>query len=146
MIIKRILEIEKESFLTPWNEETYRDMEREKSYTILVEYCENEIAGFVVTLDMFDVEEIIKIAVDKKFRKRGIASLLVDKIIKSAKEKNKDALWLEVRENNLNAINLYKKKNFLPVTIRKKYYEDTGENAVVMKLDLIHNRGDFNEI
>ena len=136
MILERIMEIEQESFLSPWNEESYREMLNDERYTFFFENIDGEIAAFAVSLDMYDIDEIIKIAVDKKYRRRGLASLLMDKIIENARQRKKSAVWLEVRKSNIEAISLYNKKKFEIVSIRKKYYQDSGENALVMRLNL----------
>ena len=83
----------------------------------------------MIILDSVDVYEILKIATIKEERNKNIASKLLEKI------KEKD-IFLEVRESNETAINFYKKNNFKQITIRKKYYSDTNENAIIMKLEV----------
>lgn len=136
MILDKIIKIEEEAFSVPWDKETYLEMSQDKKYTIITEEAEGVTAGFVVMLELYDTAEIIRIAVDKKFRKRGIASLLVNKVIEKVRKMGFDSIWLEVRATNNAAIELYKKSGFERVTVRKKYYSDNGEDGIVMKYNL----------
>lgn len=86
----------------------------------------NIILGFLHIFNL-DKIEILNIVVKPEFRKQGIASLLLDYLFS---EIDKPVI-LEVRESNQEAINLYKKFNFLEIAYREKYYGD--EDAVVME-------------
>ncbi len=86
-------------------------------------------------LAIVDEINIMNIVVKKGMRKLGIGSSLLDFIIDYAKEHSYSSITLEVNENNIPAINLYKKYNFKQVGIRKKYYNNT-DNAILMTLKL----------
>lgn len=75
--------------------------------------------------------EITNIVTKKSERKRGIASLLLDRLIEMAKEEKRDNISLEVNENNIPAGLLYEKAGFEVVGIRKKYYNGK-DNAIIM--------------
>ena len=97
----------------------------------------NELIAFLLG-DLISVEkkseyEILLVYVHKKFRKLGYATLLINEIIKPTKEYKIESIYLEVAENNLFAINLYKKNNFIKVGMRKKYYsiENRKINAIL---------------
>ena len=74
--------------------------------------------------------------VKKDLRKNNIGSILLEKLIEIAKEKNKEELTLEVNINNIPAIKLYEKYNFIKVGIRKKYYNNE-DDALIMNKKLI---------
>jgi len=82
-----------------------------------------------MVLDSIDVYEILAIATIEECRNKGIAQELLDKI------KTKD-IFLEVRESNKKAINFYKKNNFKQISIRKGYYSDPTEDAIIMKMEV----------
>lgn len=90
------------------------------------------LAGYVILLDSIDIFEVIKIGVDKSFRRQGIGEALLNGIFDFT---SKD-IHLEVRENNFPAIKLYHKMGFKNLHRRKKYYGDTGEDAIVMVFNI----------
>lgn len=129
--INEIIEIEKEAFSEPWTQDTYRELDRNYNTHMYIYYEEKEVIAYAVFLDMVDVFELVKIAVKKEFRgKRYGAKFLTDIIDKFDKN-----IFLEVREKNISAIKLYESTGFKRVNIRKNYYRDTGENAVIMIYD-----------
>ena len=92
----------------------------------------NEIASFLVFDDIYDRVEIIYIFTKNEYRNRGIAKMLFDKLIDDYKLY--DNITLEVKKNNIIAINLYKSLGFTTVSLRKNYYD--GIDGLLMKLDL----------
>ena len=85
-----------------------------------------------------DEIEIISILIDKKFRKLGIGKSLLNKLLNIALKKKIQNIFLEVSVENMIAINLYKKFNFIKVGKRKNYYFQNGKyiDADIMKLVL----------
>ncbi|MBZ4682947.1 MAG: [ribosomal protein S18]-alanine N-acetyltransferase [Fusobacteriaceae bacterium] len=127
--IKNILDIEITSFPTPWDEKLYLSMLRNNRYHLYGAFLDDILLGYIVLYDSVDIIEIIKIATSKDYRKKGIASHLLQFVI----EKYNLDFMLEVRTSNINAINLYKNFNFKDISIRKNYYKDTNEDALIMK-------------
>jgi ribosomal-protein-alanine N-acetyltransferase len=91
-------------------------------------YEENGIRGVLVYQKLIDILTIDYIVVDKKLRKKGIAT----KLLKSMEVMNNDVfnVTLEVKKTNFSAINFYKKNGFIEAAIRKKYYKD--EDGILM--------------
>ncbi len=89
-----------------------------------------EKVGFITYTLGLDFADIECVFVAEKFRKQGIANLLVSSVVDKLSEQTEKIL-LEVRESNIPAINLYKKHGFNLLSVRKKYYFD-GENALIM--------------
>jgi len=83
-----------------------------------------------------DEVHIMNIAIRADMRRKGMAKLLLSELIRLAKSRDMSKIWLEVRPSNKAALSLYKKMGFKKVAIRKKYYSDTNEDAIVMALDL----------
>lgn len=105
-------------------------------YTKVYIYTENNsILGLIHINDIYDRYEINNIYVLEEYRNRGIASKLLEKIIEDGKSNNIINITLEVRENNINAIKLYKKYNFEEKAIRKGYYN--GINGLLMEKEMM---------
>lgn len=129
--ISRILNVDKNSFSKEWKEEDYRKLNENYSLTIYTFEEGNNTIGFAVLMDSFDVIELVRVAVLKEYRNKGIAC----KIIEEATREISKNIILEVREKNEPAINLYKKIGFKEISRRKSYYKDTGEDAIIMLME-----------
>ena len=92
-------------------------------------YDNNILVGFIIYEKVYEVIDILYIIVDEIYRRRGIASLLMDTLLNFD---NYERIMLEVRCDNSNAIKLYKKFDFKIINIRKKYYDNN--DAYVMEL------------
>ena len=128
--IEQIFNLEKEIFKNSAFNRTYLDslIKADNSF-IYTHIIDNKVCGYLMVLDSIDVYEILAIATIEKYRNKGIAQELLDKI------KTKD-IFLEVRESNQVAINFYKKNKFKEISVRKNYYSEPTENAIIMKLEV----------
>ena len=91
-------------------------------------YDNNKLVGFIIYEKLYEVIDLLYIVTDTLYRKHGIATTLMNELIKIDFER----IMLEVRCDNSNAIKLYKKFNFKIINIREKYYET--QDAYVMEL------------
>lgn len=135
--VARVAELEKICFRTPW------------SYKALLGELSNDVAYYVVALDgetvigyagmwvMFDEAHMTNIAVDPEYRKQGIARKMILALMKEGLRRGAERMTLEVRENNHSAQRLYASLDFAFAGIRKRYYTDTGENALILWNDCI---------
>ena len=126
--IKENLQTEFDDFWTPSILKSELESENSK---YIVAKKDGEIVGFAGIWISPDDAQITNIVTKKTNRKNGIGSLLLDKLIEMAKETKRDNISLEVNENNIAAINLYKKYGFEELGIRKKYYNGK-DNAIIM--------------
>ena len=128
--MEQIFNLEKEIFKNSAFSRTYLDtlIKGDNSF-IYIYLIDDKVCGYLIILDSIDVYEILAIATVEEYRNKGIAQELLDKI------KTKD-IFLEVRESNQVAINFYKKNRFKEISIRKNYYSEPTENAVIMKLEV----------
>ena len=128
--IEQIFNLEKEIFKSSAFSKSYLNtlIKGDNSF-IYVYLIDDKVCGYLMILDSIDVYEILAIAAVEEYRHKGIAQELLDKI------KTKD-IFLEVRESNKVAINFYKKNNFKEISIRKNYYSEPTENAIIMKLEV----------
>jgi len=128
--IEQIFNLEKEIFKNSAFSKSYLNtlIKGDNSF-IYIYLIDDKVFGYLMILDSIDVYEILAIATVEEYRNKGIAQELLDKI------KTKD-IFLEVRESNQVAINFYKKNRFKEISIRKNYYSEPTENAVIMKLEV----------
>ena len=128
--IEQIFSLEKEIFKNSAFNKSYMETLIKGDNSFIYTYItDNKVCGYLMVLDSIDVYEILAIATVKEYRNKGIAQELLDKI------KTKD-IFLEVRESNQIAINFYKKNNFKEISVRKNYYSEPNENAIIMKLEV----------
>ncbi len=127
-----VLEIEKESFPTPWTEGMFREELGLPFCHDLVAAVDDIIAGYMSFAVVYDEIHLRNIAVHRSWKGRGIASKLIDEMMRIGS--GKGALWatLEVRKRNEQAIKLYKKLGFVVKGIRPRYYTDTHEDALIL--------------
>ena len=100
---------------------------------LINDYCniivDNKIVGCILLTNNDNGKLLDEIYLEEEYRNKGIAQELLDKI------KTKD-IFLEVRESNQVAINFYKKNKFKEISVRKNYYSEPNENAIIMKLEV----------
>lgn len=93
---------------------------------LLVE--DDRLIGFIHIQDLIDEVDIINIVISEENRRKGYASKLIEHVINYANDKK---IILEVSDQNINAVNLYKKYNFIEINRRKGYYN--GIDAIIME-------------
>ena len=93
-------------------------------------------AGFLILSAVLDEAEILEVAVSEDLRKNGIASELMDEVFVWCGKNGTAQIFLEVRESNFPAMAYYKKFGFVEDGVRKNYYRDPVENAVLMSKKL----------
>lgn len=99
-----------------------------KEYVKIYVYDDNFIKGFVEIENHFEFTDIINIAVLNSYQNKGIATKLLEHVIKST---NATKIMLEVNENNTKAISFYKKNKFIEINRRKNYYGN--KDAIIME-------------
>lgn len=138
--IFNVMEIENASFAHPYLEKQIRyDLLENPVGHIYVAIVDSSIVGFIDFMITFDSSCINQIAVTEKFRKRGIGSRLLGKMLDvlASQTEEVDFSTLEVRKSNVEAHKFYKKHLYQDVTVKEKYYED-GEDAIYMVRSLIN--------
>lgn len=136
--IEEIAQIEIESFKNqdPWSKNMFAEL-LDNSLAVCFAAMENiEVAGYLVAYHIFDEMQILNIAVKESKRHRKIATGLFDAVFHYAKSEKIKEFTLEVRPSNIAAINLYKKLGFEIDGVRKNYYANPKEDAVLMSLKL----------
>ena len=128
--IEQIFNLEKDIFKnSAFSKESTENLVKADNSFIYAYLIDEKVCGYLMVLDSIDVYEILAIATVEEYRNKGLAQELLDKI------KTKD-IFLEVRKSNEKAINFYKKNNFKQISIRKGYYSDPTEDAIIMKMEV----------
>ncbi|MCL2703773.1 MAG: ribosomal protein S18-alanine N-acetyltransferase [Defluviitaleaceae bacterium] len=124
--------VEKVSFAVPWSLQMLADdlAKPESVYYVALE--DGEVVGYGGIWHVINEGHITNIAVAPHKRRRGIGAALLEKIISSAVMLEMVGIQLEVRVGNYDAQRLYMKNGFILERIRKNYYSDTGEDALVL--------------
>ena len=128
-----ILALERASFAVPWSESSIRrDLESNPAAHYLVAVEEGNVVGYIGMWAILDEAQVMDIAVAPAARRRGIGRELVARLIEEARELGLDRILLEVREKNTGAIALYAAMGFESDGLRRGYYLDDRDNAVLM--------------
>jgi ribosomal-protein-alanine N-acetyltransferase len=128
--IDAILGIEKSSFPDPWDRASFLEAIDPKDKFFFVSASEN-INGYIVLETVLDEGHITDLAVDERFRSKGIATSLMKHALETAKSLGTARVFLEVRSSNEAAKKLYEKFGFKEVGKRKKYYSKANEDALI---------------
>ena len=134
--VSQIEEIEKSSFSTPWSEKWLIEEINKPDDLFWVIEDEKNVLGYAVVGKLGTEAELYNIAVDNAHRGKGIGNALMENLKKELSESGTEAVFLEVRETNSNAISLYEKHGFKSVGRRKNYYREPTEDAILMMLSL----------
>ena len=130
--LPRIAEIEKRCFSTPWSENAFASQITANSvFKILT--VDGEIVGYaVIDTQVLPESELFNIAVDPEHRGKGFSKLLMDAALADVIQRGAETVLLEVRASNAAAIGLYEKYGFKQNGVRKGYYSQPKEDAVLM--------------
>lgn len=133
--VPAVMVIERECFTVPWRESAYITELSNRSAHYLAACIDGEIVGYGGMWIIMDEAHITTLGVAKKHRGRKIGEQVLIALLEEAMRRKARRATLEVRESNLVAQNLYRKYGFQPAAIRRGYYTDNHENAVVMWVD-----------
>ena len=126
-------EIERASYPTPWSRSMFTAELRKPSSVAIGAYVEaEELVGYAFVSRYVDAWHVMNVAVAPDFRRRGIASTLLERVFEITAADSRHGYTLEVRMSNLEAIRLYERLGFEHRGIRRGYYTDNRENAVIM--------------
>jgi len=136
--ILSVVEIEEEAFPIPWTQEIFEHEMNGNNYAHYVVAVEDDVViGHCGMWIVLDECHITNVAVRKRLRGQGIGEGLMLEAVRLCREKNVRLMTLEVRVGNLTAQNLYRKLGFQDGGIRKNYYSDDREDALVMWVELL---------
>lgn len=131
--LDEVLAIERAAFSDPWSREMFRSelMVGGGTYARLAER-DGILVGYLCAVLVADEAHVGNLAVAPAERRRGVAQALLDDLVEAARSRRARRVTLEVRETNENARKFYYKNGFIDVAIRKNYYRNPVEDAIVM--------------
>jgi ribosomal-protein-alanine N-acetyltransferase len=141
-----VLAIEQQSFPTPARQKTYRyeltanKLAHYQALLIAQPAGDEQLIGYAGYWLMAGEVHISTLAVDPRFRRRGLGELILLNVLHLAQDHQAHLVTLEVRAGNQAAQELYKKYAFEIVGHRRRYYKDTGEDAILMTAVLRDNQ------
>ena len=119
-----------------WSEEMFLSSFLQTGF--VGEVCQNdrgEIVGYGCISCVFDTADLYNIAVAPEYRRTGLGTSILRRLIASAKARGVEKMFLEVRPSNTSANRLYQSEGFFEISVRKKYYPD-GEDARILVKEL----------
>lgn len=138
--LDEILEIEQHSFPTPWSKNIFLKELHSEFSKIFIATSDllgwREVLGYISLWFVSEEVHILNLACHPDFRRRGVATGLLAYSLSLSFQMGVRNAFLDVRESNQEALSLYQKYGFKPVGIRKGYYSDTKEDAIVMLLEM----------
>jgi ribosomal-protein-alanine N-acetyltransferase len=134
-----VVAIENGSYSMPWGESTFRALLRRGDADLVVAEMGNAVVGYAVWWHTLDQGELGNVAVEAEYRRHGIGSRLVAESVRRAGTRHVREMFLEVRQSNHGARDLYAQLGFLPVGVRRGYYIRPAEDAIVMRLAIPHS-------
>lgn len=135
MDVDGVLAVEEQSFTTPWSRAGFvAEMKNELSY-YLVMIESGKVIGYAGMWLIVDEAHVTNVAILPEYRGRKLGEKLMDELIQHAKARGAVSMTLEVRTTNTVAQGLYEKFGFTSRGIRRNYYTDTKEDALIMWCD-----------
>lgn len=134
--VPQVLEIERACYPAPWSESAFNHEMTSESSVDLVAMAGETVAGFLVGWIAADQVHVANIAVTAGHRRRGVGTAMMLRLLGEAVRRGCTSSSLEVRESNLAARSMYSRLGYHAVALRKSYYSNPAEDAVVMVKDL----------
>lgn len=130
--ISALVQLEKECFADPWSEKALAEELSNPNAVFRVALINGKVAGYVGMLHVLDEGDICNVAVFDAFRRRGVATALIQHLVDYAVEKQLSFITLEVRESNVGAQKFYETMGFETIGVRKNFYDNPKEHAILM--------------
>lgn len=131
-----VLEIEQDSFEFAWTEEDFLCCLRQRNCIGMVAEHNHRIVGFMIYELHRDKLQILNFAVAKSYRRRTVGKQMVLRLVDRLSQQRRKEICLEVRERNLPAQQFFKSQEFRAVDVLRGHYEDTAEDAYLMRYSL----------
>ncbi len=136
--IAAVTALERQNFSSPWDEKLYAAALGQSFFRLWGVKLAEALAGYVSIYHLGAELEIINIAVNPAFRRQGVGAFLLRHVRGEAEISGAERIILEVRRSNAPAIALYESQGFTQAGIRRNYYPDTSEDALVYALQLLN--------
>ena len=132
--LSAIEEIEQRSYPTPWSRSMFAS-ELAKPTSICLGAFDDELIGYLIISRYVDAWHVMNIATDPDRRRQGVATALMERLFELTEGDGQRGYTLEVRVSNTDAIRLYERLGFERRGVRRGYYTDNREDALIMWRD-----------
>ena len=130
--------IEQKAYPTPWSRSMFASELAKPTSICLGAFEGQDLVGYVINSRYVDAWHVINVAVDPEHQRRGVATALLERLFEVTRDDERRGYTLEVRVSNEDAIGLYEKLGFESRGIRRGYYTDNREDALIMWRDARH--------
>jgi len=130
--IVQVAAIEKEIFSVPWSANSFIEASQNENNIYLVCAQNDEVTGYCGLWTVLGEGDVTNVAVSKKHRGKGYGRALLKELENRGRKKDVSKYFLEVRQSNIIAFNLYLSLGYEKIGIRKNFYERPSEDAVIM--------------
>jgi [ribosomal protein S18]-alanine N-acetyltransferase len=127
--------IERSAYPTPWSRSMFASELAKPTSICLGAFEGEDLVGYVINSRYVDAWHVMNVAVDPRHQRRGVATMLLEHLFELTRDDERRGYTLEVRVSNEEAIALYEKLGFEPRGIRRGYYTDNREDALIMWRD-----------
>jgi ribosomal-protein-alanine N-acetyltransferase len=134
-----IARLEEKYFSDAWSEKTLEETFEYDYNHLLMEKRDGRVVGYIIYSDVQGEAELLRIAVDKSYRRHGIAASLMQEMMDELIDCGAERVSLEVRAHNIAAVKLYKRFGFVDIFVRKNYYHDPEDDALIFQKMLSNN-------
>jgi len=127
--------IERRAYPTPWSRSMFASELAKPTSICLGAFEGEDLVGYVVNSRYVDAWHVMNVAVDPGHQRRGVATRLLERLFELTRDDERRGYTLEVRVSNDEAIHLYEKLGFEARGLRRGYYTDNREDALIMWRD-----------
>ena len=131
--VPQVAELEKLCFSDPWSEQSIASELDNILALWYVALEDDRVVGYIGSQTVCGETDVMNIAVHPDYRRRGIGQILIEELIREVKNLGSISLTLEVRSSNAPAVSLYEKLGFSQVGLRKNYYRNPKEDALILR-------------
>jgi [ribosomal protein S18]-alanine N-acetyltransferase len=132
--IEEVSILEKEAFSLPWSKDDFREIVLSQLYKgLILKGPLKQIMGYIVYYLAGDEGHVMNVVTSAKYRQMGVAQAMLDHVHNVFAAQGAKFSFLELRRSNYSAYRLYKKKGYVYVGLRKHYYADNMEDAILMR-------------
>ena len=131
--------IERRAYPTPWSRSMFASELAKPTSICLGAFEGEELVGYVINSRYVDAWHVMNVAVDPGHQRRGVATQLLERLFELTRDDERRGYTLEVRVSNDEAIHLYEKLGFEARGLRRGYYTDNREDALIMWRDARHS-------
>src|SRR5512134_2611502 len=137
--VPAVIELDRKSFSLPWPERSFRfEVTDNPASRCWVAELDGQVIGMIVIWLLVDEAHVATLAIHPDFRRQGIGKRLLSQALLQAQQEGARSSFLEVRESNLAAQEMYRKFGYEVTGRRRRYYKDNDEDAILMNLDSLN--------